>query len=141
MSQNTATTITAPLMVVCSGASSITTMFVMACLWCPSASPQQSVVLPQPLMLRDTRSVVSLATVLQQLPQSQLCCGSSTDEFFFRVEASTDLSKYVGICYGIWFLLLGYNVDAIFAYGGSTIRVFTILVHWSMHVLGISAFW
>ena len=47
----------------------------------------------------------------------QLCYGSNADEFFFRVQPSTDLPIYVGVCYGICFLLSGSNVDALFTYG------------------------
>ena len=37
-----------------------------------------------------------------------------------------------GVCSGVCFLLLGAELDAIFTYGGSTIRVCTIATLWSL---------
>ena len=72
-----------------------------------------------------TRGVVGLGTVLQQLPQSQMpfqACfnytmGPPQVSFSFRVDPSTNLSMYVGACYGVCFLFGGSPVDAIFTYG------------------------
>ena len=43
----------------------------------------------------------------------QLCPGSLQVSFSFRGEPPTDLSIYIGICYGRYFLFSGSTVDAI----------------------------
>ena len=105
MSQDTTTTTAPPLMVVCSSASSVTTVGYD----CPqgpiAASAQQNEVLPPPLVSRDTRIVVGLTTVLQQVPQSQrpsqdyanYAMGPPQVSFSFRVEPLTN-------CLYIWCL-------------------------------------
>ena len=75
---------------------------------------------PLPLMPRDTRGVVSPATVLQQQPQSQMPPQAYANyimvplmvNFFFRVEPLIDLPIHVGICYGVCYLLSGAILDA-----------------------------
>ena len=70
MSQATATTTTLPL-TMCSNAYFVTSLVMRP----PSRSTSISsigVVLPPPLIPWDTRGVIGLATVLQQLPQSQM---------------------------------------------------------------------
>ena len=76
----------------------------------------------------DTREDVGLATVPQQLPQSQMpfqayanyAMGPPQLSFSFIVEPSIDLSMYIGVCYDVCFLISGFTVDAIFIYGAST---------------------
>ena len=42
-----------------------------------------------------------------------------------------------GVCSGVCFLLLGAKLDAIFTYGGSTIRVCTLATLWNLPVAGM----
>ena len=68
----------------------------------------------------------------------QLCYGFSTQVgFFFRVEFPTIL--YI-ICL-VSVLLSGARLDAVFPYGGSTVRVCTIATLWSLPMSGICATW
>ena len=89
---------------------------------------------PQPpLMLRGSAGV--LGSVLCAMAANsifnassslcQLCCGFSTGRFLFQSWASHHFVSYIcfGVCSGVCFLLLGAELDAIFSYGGSTIRV------------------
>ena len=46
-----------------------------------------------------------------------------------------------GVCSGVCFLLLGAELDDIFTYGGSTIRVCTIATLWNLHMAGICTTW
>ena len=115
----------------------------------PAASAQQDVVLLPLLMPWDTRGVVGLTTVPQQLPQSQMPfqayanydVGPLEVSFLFRVEPPTNLSMYVGVCYSVCILLLGSNVNAIFTYGGSTIGVCITTDLWSIPMAGICTLW
>ena len=100
------TTTTLQVMVLCSGtlAMTATVMMVPAMVGPPAALGQQGVGLAPPLNLRDTRGVVGLTTVIQQLPQSKMpfqaytncAMGPPQVSFFFRVEPLTNLSIYVG---------------------------------------------
>ena len=57
----------------------------------------------------------------------QLCYGFSTGRFLFRVGPSIICFLYMfGVNSGVCFLLLGAELDAVFTYGGSTIRVCTL---------------
>ena len=87
---------------------------------------------PSPLMLRGSRGVIGSACVPQQWPPSLMPLlayanypmGSPQVGFFFRGEPPTIL--YI-ICLVsvlcVCFLLLGAELDAIFTYRGSTVRV------------------
>ena len=56
----------------------------------------------------------------------QLCYGFSTGRFLFQSWASLHFVYYMfGVCYGVCFLIFGAKLDAIFTYGGSTVRVCT----------------
>ena len=123
MSQDTVTTTTLPLMVVCSGASSITVTVTMS-----GALVQHDVVLPTLLLPRDTRGVVGLATVLQQLPQSQMPFQAFANYamghpqvFLFQSWAS-HWFVYI-FCYLLWHMLsiFRFQCGCHFTYGGSTI--------------------
>ena len=100
-----ATTTTPPLMVVCSGASSITTAVMLPPQGPKAALVQQDVFLPPPLMPRDTRGVVGLTTVPQQLLQSLMPFQAYANyamvplqvHFSFRVKPPTYLSRYLGV--------------------------------------------
>ena len=64
---------TTPVTVVCSSTSSLLNVTMTPTLiGLPATSSKHDMVLPPLLMPRDTRSVVGLATVLQQQPQSQM---------------------------------------------------------------------
>ena len=111
----------------------------------PATSVQHDVVLPPLLILRDTNGVVSLATVLQQqqyqMPlqaYANYVMGSLQVSFSFRVEPPTDFIC-IGVCSGVSFLLSDTMLDAIFNYGGSTIRVCTISAFWNIPMVGICA--
>ena len=74
MSQDMMTIASSPLMVLCSGTSSVTTtvMVAPAMVGPPAVSGQQDVVLPPSMLLREARDVVGLVLVLQQPPLSQV---------------------------------------------------------------------
>ena len=77
-------------------------------------------------MLRDTGGIVGLPIVLQQQPLSQMSpqayanytMGPPQISSSFRVEIPTNLLIYIGVCYGVCFLLSGAMVDAIFTNQG-----------------------
>ena len=83
----------------------------------------------------------------------QFCyvCSPQVD-FFFRVEPPNILyiiclvsilvsAFYFGVHSGVCFLLSGAKLDALFTYGGSTIRVCTFATLWSSPMAGICATW
>ena len=130
MSQDTATTTASPLMV-CYIASSITTTVTMApsgptssfgLLECGSAITADATghkgcswphhCAASTALVPDAFSGICL-----------LCHGSSTHKFFFQHELPTDLSIYIGVCYGVCFLFSGSAVDVIFTCGSSTTGV------------------
>ena len=72
----------------------------------------------------------------------QLCYGFSTGRFLFQSWASHCFVYYMfGVHSGVCFLLSGAKLDAIFTYGGSTIRVCTLATLWSLPMAGICATW
>ena len=72
----------------------------------------------------------------------QLSYGFSTGRFLFQNWASYHSVYYMfGVHSGICFLLLGAKLDALFTYGGSTIRVCTFATLWSLPMVGICASW
>ena len=72
----------------------------------------------------------------------QLCYEFSTGRFLFQSWASHHFVSYMfGVHSGVWFLLLGAKLDAIFTYGGSTIMVCTFATLWSLPMVGICATW
>ena len=74
----------------------------------------------------------------------QLCYGFSTGRFFLFSELSLPpfcILYMFGVCSGVCFLLLGAKLDAIFTYGGSTVRVCTLATLWSVPMAGICATW
>ena len=70
----------------------------------------------------------------------QLCYGFSTGRFLCQSWASHHF-VHVGVCSGVCFLLLDAKLDAIFTYGGSTIRVCTFATLWSLPMASICATW
>ena len=94
----------------------------------PMTLGQHYVVLPPPLMPRDTKGVVCLTTVLQQQPQSQMppqgCSNCAMGHlqviFSFRVEPPTNLFIFC-VCFHLYFLLSGAILDALFTSGVSTV--------------------
>ena len=95
---------------------------------------------PPPLMPRGSGGVLgSVSVPQQQTPPSmllylcQLCLGSPQVGFFFRVEPPTILYLIYVWCL-FWCLLFTFRceLDAIFTYGGSTIRVCTFATLWSL---------
>ena len=74
----------------------------------------------------------------------QLCYVFSTGRFFlfFRVEPPTILYLiYVWCLFWCLLFILGAELDAVFTYGGSTIRVCTLATLWSVPMAGICATW
>ena len=72
----------------------------------------------------------------------QLCYGFSTGRFLFQSCVSHHFVYYMfGVHSGGCFLLLGAELDAIFTYGGSIIRVCTFVTLWSLPMTGICATW
>ena len=100
-------------------------------------------------MLRGSGSVFGPASVPQQQPLSLMhlptyayyAMGSPQVGFFFRVEPPPFCILYVCVCSGVCFLLSGANLDVIFSYGGSTIKVCTFATLWSLPPAGICATW
>ena len=76
------------------------------------------------------------------LAYANYAMGSQQVGFFFRVEPPPFcILCMFGACSGVCFLLLGAELDAIFTYGGSTIRVCTFATLWSLPMAGICATW
>ena len=115
----------------------------------PVTLDQHGVVQPPPLMLRGSGGVIGPASVPQQQPPSSMPhlayanygMGSPQVGFSFRVGSPTILYIYVGCPSGVCFLLLGIKLDAVFTYGGSTIRVCTFATLLSLPMEGICATW
>ena len=115
----------------------------------PATLGQHEVVQPPPLMPGGSGGVIGPATVPQQQPPSSLpllayanyAMGCPQVGFFFRVEPPTICILYVGVHSGVCFLLSGAKLDALFIYGGSTIRVCTLATLWSLPMAGICATW
>ena len=149
MSQVTVTTTTSPQMtVVCSGALPITATVTIA----PTdvdleASDQLDMVPPPLLNLKDTmRGAVGLTTVmLQQLPQSQMPSQTYANYAISPPwvssvsELSLPLILYVSNCYGVFFLLSGSQVAAMFTSAGSTITISNTATLQSAPLVGICA--
>ena len=101
-------------------------------------------------MPRGSGGVLGSVSVPQQQPPSSMpplgyanyAMGSPQVGFFFRVEPPIICILYMfGVCSGVCFLLLGAELDAIFTYAGSTIRVCTLATLWSLPMAGICATW
>ena len=72
----------------------------------------------------------------------QLCYGFSTGRLLFQSWASHHFVSYMfGAYYGVCFLPLGAELNTIFTYGGSTVRVCTFATLWSLPMAGICATW
>ena len=65
-----------------------------------------------------------------------LCNGSSTGAFLFQIWASHRLLIYVGVCSGVYFLLSGTILDAIFT-NGAQLLVILQLQPWSIPLAGL----
>ena len=115
----------------------------------PSALGQQDVVLPSPLIQRDTRGVFDLATLPQQLHQSNMplqayasyAMGPPQVSFFSQLSFSLICLYMLTAHYGVCFLLSGFHVDASLTYGGSTIGVCTEAAIGSLPMAGMCACW
>ena len=150
-SVTTATTTSPPMTIVCSGTSSflMTVTMTSTLMELSVTLGQHDVFLPPPLMLRDTRGVVDLTKVLQHQPQFKMplhgyanyAMSPAQVRFSFRVEPHTDSLICIGICSGVYFLLSGTMLDAIFTNGGSTIEVCTIVAFQSIPMAEICATW
>ena len=76
------------------------------------------------------------------LAYANYAMGSPQVGFFFRVESPIIYILYMfRVCSGVYLLLLGAKLDAIFTYGGSTVRVCTLATLWSLPMAGICATW
>ena len=89
-------------------------------------------------------------SVLQQQPPSSVPplayanydMGSPQVGFFSELSLPSFCILYMfGVHSAVCFLLLGAKLDAIFTYGGSTIRVCTLTTLWSLPMAGICATW
>ena len=116
----------------------------------PVSLDQHCMVPPPPLMLRDSGGVLGSVSVPQQQPPSSMpplayanyAMGSPQVGFFFRVEPPSICILYMsGVHSGVFFLLLGAKLDAVFTYGDSTVRVCTLATLWSLSRAGICATW
>ena len=125
----TALTTTTLVTVVSSGLSSVTVAPSLTGF--PVSLDQHGVVLPPPLMPRGSGGVIGHASVPQQQTTSSMpllayanyVMGSPQVGFFSQSWASHHFVSYMfGVHSGVCFLLLGAKLDAIFTYGGSTIR-------------------
>ena len=137
--------------VVSSGLSSVSSVTVAPSLTgFPVSLDQHGMVPPPPLMLRGSGGVHGAVSVPQHQPPSSMPplayanypMGPPQVGFFFRVEHPIICILYMfGVCSGVCFLLLGAELDAIFTYGGSTIRVCILPTLWSLPMAGICATW
>ena len=116
----------------------------------PATSGQHDVVLLPPLKTRHSGGIVGLAPVPQQQTPSQMplqayanyAIGPPHVGFSLRVESPIILYFYMfDVCSGVYFLLSGGMLDAIFTYGGSTIGVCTIATLRSLPMEGMCATW
>ena len=146
-----ALTVTPPVTVVSSDLSSVSSVTVAPFLTgFPVSLDQHGMVLPPPLMLRGSGGVLGSVSVPQQQPPSSMpplayanyVMGSPQVGFFFRVQPPIICILYMfGVHSGVCFLLLGAELDAIFTYEGSAIRVCTFVTLWSLPMAGICATW
>ena len=144
----TAPTTTPPVTVVSSGLSSVSSVSVAPSL--TGFPGSHGVVPPPPLMPRSSGSVLGSISVLQQhipssmppLAYANYAMGSPQVGFFFRVEPPTILYLiYVWCLFWCLLFILGAELDAVFTYGGSTIRVCILATLWSVPMAGICATW
>ena len=76
------------------------------------------------------------------LSYANYAMGSPQVGFFFRVEPPIICILYMfGVLSGVCLLLLGAKLDAVFTYGGSTIRVCILATLLSLPMAGICATW
>ena len=146
-----APTTTLPVTVVSSGQSSVSSVTVAPSLTgFPVSLDQHGMVPPPPLMLRDSGGVLGSVSVSQQQTPSSMPplayanypMGSPQVGFFFRVEPPIICILYMfGVHSGVCFLLLDAELDAIFTYGGSTIRVCILATLWSLPMADICVTW
>ena len=133
IAHDTVPTTSPPGMALCSSTSSmsITAMMVPDVASQPAGLGQQEVVLPSLLIPKDTRGVVGLTTVPQQLSQSQMpfqtyvtyAMGPPQVSFFSELSLPPICLHVLVAHYDICFLLSGSHVDAFFTYEGSTIGI------------------
>ena len=146
------TTTTAPVSVVCSGASLITmTVTAVPISVGQMTWGQQDLVLPPQLIpwdtLRGSAGPVCATETTILVPDAfsgicQPCHGSSTGKFLFQSWVSKWFLYHVfGVCYGVCLLLSGSHVAAMFIYRGSTIGFCTTTTLWSLPLAGICASW
>ena len=149
----TAPTTTPPVTVVSSGLSSVSSVTVAPSLTgFPVSLDQCGVVQPPSLDGEGLWRCYWLhASVPQQEPPSSMpllayanyAMGSPQVGFFFRVEPPTTIVSYICLVSilvsAFYFKML--ELDAIFTYGGSTIRVCTFATLWSLPMAGICATW
>ena len=132
----TAPTTTPPVTVVSSGLSSVSSVTLAPSLTGFGVSlDQHGVVPPPPLMPTGSGDVLGSVSVPQQQTPSSMpplayanyAMGSPQVGFFFRVEPPIICTLYMfGVHSGVCFLLLGAELDAVFTYGGSTVRISTL---------------
>ena len=145
------TTTTPPVIVVCSRALTTPSTFMMAVttVGLSATQDQQDVVLPPPLILRDTiRGVVNLITVPQQHTQSKIFSQAYASYAMIPSQVSFLLKHcaiywfpHVGVCYSVCFLLSDCSVAAMFTSGGSTIGVYTTATCWNVSMAGLCDPW
>ena len=144
----TAPTTTPPVTVVSSGLSSVSSVSVAPSL--TGFPVSHGVVPPQPLMPRSSGGGLgSISVSQQQIPSSMpplayanYAMGSPQVGFFFRVEPPTVLYLiYVWCLFWCLLFILGAELDIVFTYGGSTIRVCILATLWSVPMVGICATW
>ena len=144
----TAPTTTPPVTVVSSGLSSVSSVSVAPSL--TGFPVSHGVVPPPPLMPRSSGGGLgSISVSQQQIPSSMpplananYAMGSPQVGFFFRVEPPTVLYLiYVWCLFWCLLFILGAKLDAVFTYGGSTVRVCTLATLWSVPMAGICATW
>ena len=146
-----ALTTTPPVTVVSSGLSSVSSVTAAPSLTgFPVSLDQHGMVPPPPLMLRGSGGILGSVSVPQWQPPSSMpplayanyAMGSPQVGFFFRVEPPIICILYMfGVHSGVCFLLLGAKLDALFTFGGSTVRFCTFATLWSLLMAGICATW
>ena len=140
----TTDTSTPPVTVVCCNASSTSANVMMGptSMGLPTLGQHDLILLPQ-FILRDT-TTTSVPDTISGL--CQLWHGFSTGKYLFQSQVSHQFifhtySIYVGVCYGVYFLLSGSLVAALFTNRDSTNWVCITISHQSICLAGICTSW
>ena len=144
-----APTTTPPVTVVSSGLSSVSSVTMAPSL--TGIPVSHGMVPPPPLIPRGSGGVLGSVSVPQQQPPSSMLLLAYANNAMGSPQVGLSFSQLslppfcilymFGVHSGVCFLLLGAKLDAVFTYGGSTIRVCTLATLWSLPMAGICTTW